>query len=64
MGRRRKDPLDGDLAGALRTVKGVFGGEAVTVVSVIPNDSRPVPEQVAGYVQATLLPDEEDGEAA
>jgi len=73
--RRRPNPLDGDLAGALRTVRLTFGSDQVTVLSLVPNSEAQaaqvdgdlaglvdrVASQVMPYVQACLDLDREEG---
>jgi hypothetical protein len=70
--RPAADPLAYDLQGALRTVRLVFGGEQVTVLSLVPNSKAEaelveadlriaidrVADQVLPYITATLF--EED----
>ncbi len=74
--RRRTDPLDIDLAGALRTVRLAFGDDQVTVLSLIPRTPAEaerverdlaglvdaVAEQVLPFVQACLDLDREEGQ--
>jgi len=73
--RRRPNPLDGDLAAALRTVRLAFGGDQVTVISLVPNSEAEaervdgdlaaavdrVASQVLPYVQAVLDLEQEEG---
>ncbi len=75
MSTRRRDPLDLDLAGALRTVRLAFGDGQVTVLSLIPRTKAEaerverdlaglvdaVASQVLPYVQACLDLDREEG---
>ncbi len=52
---RRRDPLDGDLTGALRTVRLAFGDDQVTVLSLIPRtpaEAERVEADLAGLVDA------------
>ena len=52
---RRRDPLDGDLTGALRTVRLAFGDDQVTVLSLIPRtpaEAKRVEADLAGLTDA------------
>jgi hypothetical protein len=75
---RRRDPLDLDLAGALRSVRLAFGDEQVTVLSLVPRSEAEaervegdlaclvdrVADQILPYVQACIDLDREEADRA